>query len=349
MSDLIKKKPHKPPAAENLKPLEGKELASWKLAPGDIYYQTPATKKLLKLKRAGEFLEEAWIEKTRHNSGLFWLPLVHLKRVEQLVSQWESLLEKDDPQEFEVSLTRLSDEIRAGLHSEGGLSLMDWAYACHKIFKPDENLQLEMLNQHLALHRRAFYVSSLSVLFGLACGYTDPNFLKELYETAWLLDIGLLHPDFSYWISLACQVEKIRPGSGIEYLNCKQASKGEKELFLNHPELGYKKALELKANKYKNPLLLNSVLHHHELADGRGFPQGINQSLMSDWEAILVMADQLVDYREEVLENYATFSMRDIWLSFKQLPQRNLPIQRVVKTIAKWSREHNLGTVEVAG
>ena len=231
MSDIKGQKIYTPQLAENLKPLEGKELASWKLAPGDIYYQTPSSKKLLKLKRAGELLEEEWIEKNRHHSGLFWHPLVHMKRVEQITAQWESLLTKVDPAEFETTLMRLSDEVRAGLHSEGGITLMDWAYACHKMFKPSEELQLEMLNRNLVLHRRAFYVSSLSVLFGVACGYTDTVFLSELYETAWLLDVGLINPDFTYWISLACQVEKIRPGSGIEYLNCKKASKGEKELF----------------------------------------------------------------------------------------------------------------------
>lgn len=348
MSDIKNQKRINQPTAENLKPLEGKELASWRLAPGDIFYQTPTTKKLLKLKRAGELLEVEWIEKYRFNSGLFWHPLVHMKRVDQIVSQWDSLVSKSDSQEFEIALMRFSDEVRAGLHSEGGITLMDWAYTCHKIFKPTEELQLEMLNQHLVLHRRAFYVSSLAIIFALACGYSDPIFLSELYETAWLLDIGLVHNDFTYWISLACQVEKIRPGSGIEFLNCKNASKSEKDLFLSHPELGFKKSMKKRGDKFQNPLLLQCILHHHELADGKGFPKGINQTLLSDWEAILVMADQLVDYKEETLEGYATSSMREIWHSFRKLPSRNLPIQRIVKVIAKWSKEHNLGTLEVA-
>ena len=211
MSEILSKNSAIPSKVVGLRVLEGKELASWKLAPGDIYYQTPATEKLLLLKRCGDLLEESWVTKMRNNSGLRFRDLVHLKRVAEISSQWEQWKTIEDPAEFEKAGLRLCDVIRAGLHSEGGITLLDWAFVCHQQFKPDEELQLNMLAKHEVLHRRGLYVSALSVLFAIACGYSDSKFLQELYQTAWLLDSGLLHDDFSYWIAVACQAEKQRP------------------------------------------------------------------------------------------------------------------------------------------
>lgn len=346
MSELPVRKTYRPPRPDELRVLEGKELASWKLAPGDIFYQTPASGKLLLIKRAGELLDEAWVQKMRFNSGLRFRSLVHLKRVSEIVAQWESSLALEDPAEQERAFERFVDVVRAGLHSEGGLTLMDWAFACHAIFKPDEALQQSMVDTHEVLHRRAIYVSALSVLFAMACGYGDAAFLKELYQAAWLLDTGLMHKDFSYWVALACQVEKQRPGAGVQFLQVKGASAAERELFLGHPALGYEFALGKFEKRFQNAGLLQIILHHHELSDGSGFPKGLSLGLLSDWEAILVIADQLVDYREEILGSYATAGLRESWQGLRQLKLRNLPIQRVLKKIAEWSTRNSVGSGE---
>ena len=345
MSEILSKNSAIPSKVVGLRVLEGKELASWKLAPGDIYYQTPATEKLLLLKRCGDLLEESWVTKMRNNSGLRFRDLVHLKRVAEISSQWEQWKTIEDPAEFEKAGLRLCDVIRGGLHSEGGITLLDWAFVCHQQFKPDEELQLNMLAKHEVLHRRGLYVSALSVLFAIACGYSDSKFLQELYQTAWLLDSGLLHDDFSYWIAVACQAEKQRPGSGLEFLKHKKASHSEIELFLQHPVLGHSMAMQRFEKKFQNPGLLNIILHHHELADGRGFPHGIPMAAMSDWESILVMADQMIDYREEVIKGYAEQGLRECWQVLRRLPLRNLPIQRVLSKIAHWSQRDNLAEV----
>lgn len=345
MSELSPRNLLGPPRAEELRPLEGKELASWKLALGDIYYQTPASGKLLLLKRVGERLEESWIERMRTNSGLRVRESANTKRVTDILAQWEHWESLEDSADRERTGARFCDFIRAGLHTEGGITLLDWSFACYNYLRPDEATELELLNGHEILHRRGLHVAGLAVIFAMGCGYSDPLFLRELYQTAWLLDIGLLKTDFSYWTAMACQAEKAQPGAGVALLKKAGASELEVKVFLEHPNESHRIALERFEKKFHNVGLLDAIARHHELADGKGFPRGIPPAALSDWESILVLADQMVDYRDEVLKQYATDGLRLVWQPFRQLPLRNLPIQRVLRKVARWSTQDNLGEV----
>lgn len=319
-----------------MRALEGKELASWKLAPGDIFLQLK-NGRVMRLKRAGDLLDQPFVEKFGNKGGLLYLNRVHLKRVGDIAAYWEHIQDLNDPEQLASALDSFCDVVRAGLHSEGGLNLIDWSFACYQMFRVPDQIQSGLLETHQVLHYRALYISALSVLFAFGCGYRDPTFIRELYQTAWLMDGGFVSPNFTYWTALACQVEKETPGAGLEFLKSNKASEKEQQLFVQHPELGHQLAVDNFGKQFKHPALFDIISRHHELADGRGFPAGLTISVLSDWEAILILADQLIDYREEVIEGYANEGLRGPWEALRRLPMRDLPIQRIIRKISLWS------------
>lgn len=325
------------PRAAELQPLPADVFAKWNLAQGDIYFQHGAEGKLMLLKRAGDFLDQSWKVKWSKSSKLLIRQVVDSEVVTRIQTLFKDWLDAPTAEQAEVALNKLSLHCRDGLHDGGDISFMSWAHACYHIFSPSITIQDELSQCHEVLHQRAVYVSSLNVLFCLALGYNEPQFVREIYQIGWVMDIGLVNKNFTYWIALACQEEKQQPGNGIDFLRSRHASKAEEELFLSHPTLGYARLKQEWEAKMTFPALLNSVLHHHELADGSGFPAGINRSAMSDWESLVILADQLVDYRAAILKQYAQHALREIWQAFQRRQVVNCPVGHVWRRVGQWS------------
>lgn len=337
MSTTPEKTSWVPPSVDYLTPLSGDELSRWELAPGDIFIISPSGK-ILRLKRAGDVLEPAWREHYSQSHQLRLLPLVNTDRVQALCALYEVWNQAEDPSEAEEAADAFVDAVRSGMSEAGGLTMLDWAMTCHSLFKPDAQLVEEFQAQHVVLYRRALLVSSLSVFFSLACGYRDPIFLREIYHAAWYLDSGLIDDSFTYWVALACQAERIKPGEGGKFLIAQSAGEAEHALFFTHPRRSYERAQSELQDQLTFGELLLSVLHHHEKADGSGFPEKLNLSVLSDWETLMVLADSLVDYREEVLEKNLRQGWQELWNVFLARPVQGLPIQSVVEKLTAWAQ-----------
>ncbi|MBY0515649.1 MAG: hypothetical protein K2P81_01990 [Bacteriovoracaceae bacterium] len=337
MSNSITNPIWSPPTLGELQNLEGEQLVQWELAPGDLYLKTNSGK-ILRLKRAGDFLELPWREKFKASKNLLWKPFVQTDKVSDLVKSFQHWQQAQDPVDYELAKNQFMENLRLGLRPDGGLKMIDWSFACRELFKSDSQLVEEFQNKHVVLYRRGLLVSSLAVLLSLASGYHDPRFLKEIYHVSWWLDAGLIHDDFSYWVSLACQEERWRPGGGDALLKENGASEKEVNLFLEHPRFGYEKAIESLGKKLEYPELLMSILRHHEKSDGTGFPEGMSLSVMSDWETLMMMADNMVDYREEVLEDHLHNGILTLWKAFQARPIEGLPVHRIVEKFRFWLR-----------
>ncbi len=325
-----------PPSAEYLTPLSGDELSRWELAPGDIFILSP-TQKVLRLKRAGDILEPAWCEHYAQSHQLRILPLVNMDRVQALCELYNIWVEAVDPEDAETGALNFMSAVKSGMGHAGGLTMLDWAFTCHKLFKPNAQLVEEFQSQHVVLYRRGLLVSSLSILFSMACGYRDPLFLQEMYQVAWQLDSGLIDDSFTYWVALACQAERIRPGEGGKFLIARGASEAEHALFFTHPRRSYERARSELEGSLTFPELLLGVLHHHEKSDGSGFPEKSCMSVLSDWETLVVLADSLVDYREDILEKNLRQGWKDLWTVYLAQPVRGLPVHRVVEKLVSWA------------
>lgn len=316
-------------------PLAGDVLARWKLAPGDIFLKTERGRSL-RLKRAGDFLDDAWKAKFAASTQLHWAPAIDLKRVQELVQLYRAWASALDPDQVLAAREQFTDALRAGLRPEGGLCLLDLAFVCYTLFPVDSSLIAEYQAKHVVLYRRGLLVSALAVLMGVALGYEDPAFLKDVYHTGWLLDVGLATDEFSYWVALACQAEKHRPGAGDQLLKDRGASERELLLFLDHPRLGFERARAQAEAKFAFPELLTSILHHHEKADGTGFPEALTFSVLADWETLMVLADSMVDYREEVLEEDLRASFGHLWGRYSANPVEGLPVHGIMRKIKAW-------------
>jgi hypothetical protein len=319
----------------SLHPIEGAMLSHWKIAPGDIFLKTPSGKHL-RLKRAGDILEEAWKKKFGTTANLLWKPLINITAVENLKDLYQKWNLAEEPQEVDAQREEFISSLRSGMGPDGKMCMLDWAFTCYSLFPLEENIIQEFQAQHVVLYRRGLMVSSLAVLISIASGYEDPQFLKDIYLTGWLLDVGLLSEDFSYWVALACQAEKFSPGAGVILLKNKNAGSAEIELFLQHPRNGYNRVKEVFKSHYTFPELINSILHHHEKADGTGFPEGMTFSVMSDWQSLFVLADSMVDYQEEILENDLAQSFRELWDFYQTKQIENLPVKVVLSKIKIW-------------
>jgi hypothetical protein len=338
-SDIVSTTPQNsrwtPPPVDYLQPLSGVDLLRWELAPGDIFIISPAGK-TLRLKRAGDVLEPAWRKHYARSHQLKIIPLVNLDRVKKLSELFKRWQESKEIEEQDILGAEFQEAVRSGLGVAGGLSLLDWATTCYELMKPDSTLVEEFQNQHIVLYRRGLLVSSLAVLFSIACGYRELSFLRDIYRVAWHLDAGLIDESFTYWVALACQLERSNPGEGGKFLIAKEATEAEHELFFTHPRRGLERAQNSIAVEMNFPDLLLSILHHHEKSDGSGFPEKLNRSLLSDWESLIVLADNLVDYREEVLEKSLRGGWAELWKKYQEKPAVGTPTEAIKAKILHW-------------
>ena len=333
-----------PPPADYLQPLSGVDLLRYELAPGDIFIISPAGK-TLRLKRAGDVLEPEWRKHYARSQQLRIIPLVNLDRVKKLTGLFKRWSTEKGIEEQEILSQEFLETVRSGLGPTGGLSFLDWATTCYNLFTPDVDLVTEFQNQHIVLYRRGLLVSSLAVLFSMACGYKELSFLRDIYRVSWYLDAGLLDESFTYWVALACQVERSNPGEGGKYLVAQGAKENEHELFLTHPRRSFERAQVELAAKLEFPDLLLSVLHHHEKSDGSGFPEKLSRSLLSDWESLIVLADSLVEYREEFLEESLRAGWSALWTHYQKRPAVGTPVEAVTRKILRWIDSEGLEVV----
>ena len=179
MSNSLENKSWTPPVSGELAPLSGEELSRWELAPGDIFLRTRAGK-VLRLKRAGDVLEPAWRKRFVNSHALLWKSMVQTQRVAELVELFKTWEQTADPVDAEVAREKFFASVRDGLRPEGGLTLIDWAFTCHALFKPNAQLVEEFQNKHVVLYRRGLLVSALAVLLTMSCGYNDTHFLQDI-------------------------------------------------------------------------------------------------------------------------------------------------------------------------
>ena len=161
-----------------------------------------------------------------------------------------------------------------------------------------DELALNIQEESVTLYSRAMLCSSLCIIISLMNRIADPYFLKDLYNAVFIMDYGLIADgQFNYSISIACEMERKKPGTGLPYLKKVKRSIAEQKIFTSHPE---KSAAFLQSRKelFFNVEVIDTVLYHHEKKDGSGFPCGIAYSAMTDMETFLNFVDHMISFDE---------------------------------------------------
>lgn len=148
------------------------------------------------------------------------------------------------------------------------------------------------------LFSRAIKTSAFGVISCFLNEYLDFDFIKDFYNTSFIMDYGLVeYGQFNFALAIACEAERKSPGSGIKKLQKMKRSKGECEIFLNHPNISYEYGKD-NVERFSHSEILNFLKFHHENKDGTGFPKGLTYSSMSKAETLLSFHDNMISFEE---------------------------------------------------
>jgi hypothetical protein len=305
-----------------------KDLAKKIICEGDLYLTFKDGRQVY-LMRPGLILEEEFLKKHASLGTVFdYAPVTDQEVIDKFVSLFRELKYL----QFEKDLRAKSQEIAQYFHDQmaGGNHFLCFALACYQEFCALPAEAINMTNQaDVYLFRKCLYAASFSVIIALANDFFHYLMIKDLFNITFSLDIGLCSSSYTYYVAQACNYENQHPGQGKNWLEEKGASEAEVELFYLHPEKShiYLKTLH---HLLAYPELVEIVLYQHELADGTGFPRGVVKGHVSNWEAVVILADSLVDITDKYTFEKDTVNYL---LNFKNSKLTELPVGKAYKKL----------------
>jgi len=282
---------------DDVKHITLSDLKEYRISPGYIFYIMANGHRILVL-RAGEFLGEDFFKKFEtKKTQLRMYKVIDDNFVKDGVNLFNKFFTSDfeeDRQDQRNKLLEWFKKVYWGSEIDG--SLLSFIFACEKtFFKLPAAVVEDMQKVSVMLYNRAHIISSLSAFIALSLGYMDKDFLTDIYTTSFLMDYGLIGPDYSYNVSQAADWERMQNTKGVEFLN-KNAGPEELKLFLEHPQIGFEKAKEAVKDVMTYPEILSLISLHHENALGTGFPKKLNLGDIAEWESIIIFLNTMISY-----------------------------------------------------
>ncbi len=326
--------------------LKPDDLALYFLCPGNLSVLFPNHKKEFKVLKTFGIIDDEFTFRYRNNPDVrFALETkINLKWVAHMTKVFNEFKSTYLPDEFQKMQDKLRVELASAMWTtDSEISIADLAYACFQIFQQKhQTITQEMYRIDVNLFNRSLLVSGLNVLMAYIAGYHDIKFLADIYRIGWVLDSGLVNQHFSYSILMACEEEKKKPGQGLDYLLQQKRPQQEIDLYLNHPKLSYAKVQHNIDKLFFYPELSQTILFHHEQSNGTGFPEKVNYSSLSDYEALVIFSNYFVDYTEEGMNKLYDMNLRKLWDEMSKPEFQNLPIYRlkikVERVLHFWSQ-----------
>lgn len=177
-------------------------------------------------------------------------------------------------------------------------NFLDLVIACEKsFFELPTEVSVRLSETSLLLLKRSSAVASVSVMYAITCGYTDYNFLKDLYNICYLYYFGIENDSLTSSMLQALEKERVASSSGINFLK-DFSDKKTMEMFINHPDRCLEKIKKLPLLNIENKSLLKLISFHQEKINGQGFPNGFNAFEMSDIELIAIIVNQSIEISE---------------------------------------------------
>ena len=279
------------------------DLLKMNIAPGHLFF-IPRKAKMppICLLKGGGYIDKEWIVKYT-NKGLrsfFCFVIKDDKKIKDGSALLKKLRISKNEEEAYLARNEFINWVKVFLwDGNDDISFLDLSLICMSVFFDlDEKVVTQIMDKSLVIYDRAQRVSALGVIVALILGYTDFDFLKDVYHACFLLDYGLCDDTIPFKVIEALEVERIKPGTGRDHLVASRASQSEIDLFLNHPKNGFEKVLVTCESKFKYPEVVKLILRHHENGMGTGFPLELLHDDLSEWETIPMFVDHLVSYAE---------------------------------------------------
>ncbi len=277
------------------------ELKNNKLCPGDLYYKRKSGK-FVCLLSSGSLVTEQFVEKyTSRGIAEIYLDKIcddlNIQRGVKLFTEFKACDLEEDKIKLREDILNWFFNIYILGEREG--SFLDVVTVGMKVFMHFEDEFLHWYqDQSIIIYNRSCKIASMSAVMALMLGYNDFNFLLDLYHITFLLDFGLIKDGISYNVMTACEKERECIGAGQIHLEAHVTHKNEIEQFLNHPARSVLESKKFGQRKFNYPELIDFIKIHHENRDGFGFPIGLNQEEIADWESIPMLLDCLFSYDE---------------------------------------------------
>jgi hypothetical protein len=333
---------------EDLETIALSEIKVNSISRSHLFYIPTNGKNAFLLIRAGDFIEQEFVDKyiAKGMQSVYELHVAEPSEIEI----YDSILRDLDSAKNEKDRQRigevLSRKFGQDYWQETEKSFLTFALTCfdHYYFL-DESAVDKMHKTSMTLYSRAIIGSAISVINCLIHRVVDPYFIKDLYNTVFIMDYGLLDADeFTYTLSIACENERNNPGSGMTYLENSKRSDNEKNIFKMHPKLSAE-YIETQKEKFFNPEVVDIINYHHEKADGSGFPNGFSYSAMSDMETFLMFSDYMVPFGEHVFQKGDGLNV--IKSAFEALSSNeemnSVPVKKIMR---KWNSVMDWAIIE---
>ena len=286
---------------DDLQTISVSDLNAGSISRSHIFFLLQGSSKAILLLRAGDYIEQSFINKYIEK-GVMHLWQLEIAKLTD-INKYKDLLEKLSHSQNSGNQLEVKDQILRAVTSDFYISdektFLSFVIACFDTFYL---YPVHVINQYqevsMTLYSRALLTSSVSVLASLVNGYLDYYYMRDFYNVCFIMDYSLVeYSSYHFTTAMACEAERKEPGTGLLLLKQMNRSAGEEQLFLNHPIISYEYALEYQ-DQFKYPEIQNFIKFHHEKKDGSGFPEGLCYSVLSDAETILSFCDNLIPFSE---------------------------------------------------
>jgi len=282
-------------STEDLVELNFEVLSSMKIAKGDIFWKKKSGK-LIPLCFIGDRIDHDYISKFQKMTNVLWMKVVGNSN---LVDEGVTLLKKiteasDDEQRFKVR-DEFFNYLKPHFWSEEGKgNLVDFVTIFQEVFYDLSDEQEHFLeNKSLVIFKRSYLCAASTTALAMCLGYVDFDFLKDLYQVNFYMDVGIEKSQFTTSTMNVLEKERVFPGARNENL-----SDAEKEVVEQHAFQSISKLEGEATYNFNNKSIKRLIKFHHERLLGDGFPLGLNSDELSDLEKIIIMVFQNITYDE---------------------------------------------------
>lgn len=299
--------------------------------------------------RAGDLITAEFLEKYQSKglTSFYNLPVLNKELYDDFAISFKRLKSLKKRSERLKITEEIFQKFASSYWLESEESFLNFAMAAYDVFYhlPVDCIQ-ELQEKSQILYARALLGSSITVLNAMLDKIDDFDYLKDLFNTCFLMDIGLIqNGDFNYLMAKACEYERNHPGTGLSWLKSHPNNSYEGDIFYKHPQSSYNVAKKYQ-DTFRYPEIIEYILYHHEKTDGSGFPQGISFSGMAYNEVYLMLADYMVPFGEHIFQRGDGYSViKKSFDSLLELEDRYLlPIQHLIGRWQSVMKYFSIGT-----
>lgn len=288
---------------EDLEPINWDEFESRLLSPGEVFFIPRKGAKEVRLLKVGDLIDNVFLGKYSQVQEKIY--------IRKIKDDSESLFKefigdaihhnrKERLERKESFIKSFFNEIWLESDQE---NFEHYIYTCFNTFSSFErSILFEIEESNQLLFKRAMTIGALGVFFAHCMDCNDYFFMKELYNSLFCLDVGLIYPKANYHILQALQKERVLPGAGIKYLKEANVSDQTISQYIEHSHLSIEVIEKTWDLTFSDDKIYNIVKLHHENPDGLGFPHNINAKQMFHWEEIGYFLDQWIPFDKDCMD-----------------------------------------------